>query len=150
MKKHDRMAGLFLIVVGITTGVHAWLNLKLGSLSRPDSGFMPFIASILMIVCSVTWILNSRGTDEKKAPLWVPGEWYRPAFALAILVAYALTMSPLGYLLSTLLFMLAWQFLVEREKWLKATIVSVLGTAGIYLLFVTLLGVPVPPGILSL
>ena len=144
------MAGLFLAAAGIAAAVHSYLNLKLGKLSHPDSGFMPFIASCVLVIFSATWVLTSLGPDEEPEPFWGKGEWLRPLLALVLMIGYGLTMEPLGYLLSTLAFMLAWQFLVERAKPGAAAVISVISTAAMYLVFARLLGVPVPAGILAL
>lgn len=150
MKKHERLAGLLLIAVGIVAAVHSYLNLKLGAIRHPDSGFMPFWASVLLVVFSAAWVFQSWGPDERPAPFWGKGEWTRPLLSCAMMVLYGLTLERIGYVTSTLVFLLAWQFLVEREKWRKATLISVVATAAMYVMFVKLLGVPLPTGFIGL
>ena len=43
-----------------------------------------------------------------------------------------------------LLFVIAWQKVIEHEKWLKTMIIALLGTFAMYALFVYLLKVPIP------
>ena len=50
----------------------------------------------------------------------------------------------IGFLLSTLVFMLGWQLIVERERWLKAVVVTVLCAAAMFTLFRYLLHVELP------
>lgn len=150
MKKYERMAGVFLVLVGLATGVHSWLNLKLGTMQMPDSGFMPFVASMVLVVCSALLVLSSLGKDEKPEPFWEGRGWLKPALAVFMMLFYAWSMDMLGYLFSTLVFMLVWQFVIEREKWLKASIVSVAATVVMWILFSKLLGVPLPTGILTI
>lgn len=150
MKRYERMAGLFLAAAGIAAALHSFLNLKLGKLSHPDSGFMPFLAGCLLAIFSTIWVITSFGKDESPTLFWGKGDWLRPLLALLLMIGYGVTMEPLGYLLSTLAFMLAWQFLVEKAKPVPATAISVIATAAMYLLFVRLLGVPVPEGMLAL
>jgi uncharacterized MnhB-related membrane protein len=59
-------------------------------------------------------------------------------------------MIPLGYILSTLIFLVSWQLMIEREKLLKTAIITIVGTAIMFFLFYYLLGVPLPEGILSI
>lgn len=147
MKRYERIAALVFMMVGVAAAIYSVVSLKLGTLRRPDSGFLPFLASLTMVISSLVWYWTSREPNEKARPFWEKDDWRRPTLAVAMLIFYAGTMTTLGYLLSTLLFLLAWQFLVERERWVKATLVSVLGTAGMYLLFARLLSIQVPPGI---
>ncbi|HWI65092.1 MAG TPA: tripartite tricarboxylate transporter TctB family protein [Symbiobacteriaceae bacterium] len=150
MKKYERIAALFLTLLGITTGVHAWLNLGLGTMQLPAAGFMPFVASIVLAVSSALWLLGNLSPDPSPRPFWVDKGWLKPLLAFVAIFLYTVLIEPVGYLLATLVFMLLWQFVVEREKWLKATLISVIATAVMWLLFSKLLGVPVPAGLLGL
>lgn len=127
--------------------IYSVVGLRLGTLRRPDSGFMPLLAATLLSVFSAAWFWANRGKDANPQPLWEKGEWVRPALVVVLLILYGWSMTIIGYMISTLLFLVGWQFLVERERWWRATLVSVLGTAGMYVLFARLLGVAVPPGI---
>lgn len=147
MKRFDRIAALLLLAVGIAAAFYSVFALKLGTMRRPDSGMIPFLAAVGLAIFSLVWFLDSRGKDEEPKPFWEKGEWVRPLISLLLLFLYGWSMELIGYLLSTLLFLAGWQFLVERERWLKGTLVSVLGTVSMYLLFARLLGVAVPPGI---
>lgn len=150
VKRHERIAGLFLIMVGVATGLNSWLYLRLGSLRNPGSGFQPFLASLLLVAASTVWVIGSLGRDENPRPFWEKGGWLRPALAGLFILVYAWSMAPVGYVPATLLFMLLWQFLVEREKWLKAAIISIVSTAAMWLIFAKLLAVPLPEGLLKL
>lgn len=149
MKRYERLAALFLILVGITTGLHAWLNLGLGNLQLPDSGFMPFLGSLLLIGCSLIWLLGNLGPDSAPVPFWAGRDWLRPLLSVLLMLFYAWSIDWLGYLLATLVFMLTWQLGIERERWQKAGLIALASTAVMYLLFAKLLAVPLPTGILS-
>lgn len=149
MKRYERLAGLILIAVGIASALYAAQTLKLGTPSRPDSGFLPFIASLLLVVVSAQWVIGALGRDEHPQPFWEPGSWVRPLLALGLMVLYAVAMEPIGYALSTLAFMLAWQLGVERERVVKGAVVAVVATGVMWALFSYLLGVPLPEGLLA-
>jgi hypothetical protein len=150
VKRYDRIAAAFLVVAGAAAAFHSWWNLKLGTFRQPDSGFMPFGASLLLMAMSLLWLAGSRGSDERPEPFWERGAWRKPLLALGFLIGYAVLMEPLGYVPSTLLFALAWQLLVERERWMKGTVIAAASTAAMYVMFVYLLGVPVPAGVLGI
>ena len=69
---------------------------------------------------------------------------YRPITSLALMILYGWTMEALGYITSTLIFMVAWQQIIEREKWVKTMVIAVLATAAMYSLFKLFLKVPIP------
>jgi len=150
LKKHERMAALFLTLLGLTTASYSLFKLKLGSMQLPAAGFMPFLASLVLVVASFLWLMGSLGKDPNPQPFWEGRAWLKPLLAAATVFGYAFIMGKAGYLLSTLLFMLVWQFVIEREKWLKATIIAVVATAAMWLLFSKLLNVQVPTGILPI
>ncbi len=57
---------------------------------------------------------------------------------------YAFLFERIGFFLSTVLFMLGWQIVVERQRWLKAVIITVLCAVAMYTLFKSLLHVELP------
>lgn len=65
---------------------------------------------------------------------------------LGVLCLYAALFERGGYFLATLIFMFAWQMLVERERWLKALLITAIATFTMYGLFRHLLSVPLPKG----
>jgi hypothetical protein len=65
--------------------------------------------------------------------------------AFATTVVYAVLFERIGFFLATLVFMLAWQVVVERQHWLKAIVITVLCSAAMYALFRLLLHVELPP-----
>lgn len=149
MKKYDRIAALFLTLFGLTTGVHSWLNLGLGSMDLPAAGFMPFVSSTILTVSSAVWLISSLGKDPHQLPFWEGRGWLKPTLATVFMLAYAWSIDKVGYLLATLAFMLVWQFVIEREKWLKGAIISVVTTVVLWYLFSKLLAVPLPTGMLT-
>lgn len=151
MKRYERIAGLFVLALGLASAVYSATNLKLGKLSMPDSGFLPFIASLIMTVSAGVWVLSNLGKDtEPQEAFWVKSELTRPVLALVLMIGYAATMEDLGYMLSTLAFMAIWQLVVEKAKPVRAGVIAVTSTLVMYFLFARLLGVPVPEGILAL
>lgn len=150
MKKHERIAALFLMILSVTTGQYSIFTLKLGSMQLPAAGFMPLLASIVLFVASLLWLLGSLGKDPDPRPFWEARGWLKPLLAAVVVFGYAFIMDKAGYLLSTLLFMLAWQLAIEREKPVKAGIIALVATIAMWLLFSKLLNVQVPAGILPL
>ncbi|MGB9662755.1 MAG: tripartite tricarboxylate transporter TctB family protein [Moorellaceae bacterium] len=150
MKRHSRIAGVFLIIVGVLIMVDSYFELKLGNFRHPDSGFLPFWYGLGLVVLSMVLVLTHLGADKEPLPFWSKGQWVRPLMAVIIVLIYSLILESLGYVLSTFLFLLSWEAIIEREKWGKTLSICVLGTLAMYVIFERLLGVPLPTGILGL
>jgi hypothetical protein len=124
--------------------VYAWYALKLGSIHAPDAGFLPFLCGAGLAILGVVWALILQRTKGVEGGPAEERLWRRPVLSLALMAGYAWTIENLGYVGSTLVFMVAWQQFIERETWLKTAIISILGTIAMYALFVYFLKVPVP------
>ncbi len=142
MKAAERYVALAMAVCGVATMVYAWRTLKLGAINMPDAGFLPFLAGAALSLLSVVWAIQSWKAQDP------PGagtrEWRRPMVSLVLMLLYAWAIEAVGYITSTLAFMAAWQQIVERERWGKTILISVIGTAAMYALFAHFLRVPIP------
>lgn len=149
MKNQNRIAGLFIVAVSLAVMYYSANTLKLGTLKVPGSGFVPFICALVMLGCAGVFVVANLGTDENPQRLWAPKAWVRPLLAIVLLLGYALIFEPVGYLLSTLAFALAWQAIVERSSWKVVTIFGLTSTLALWALFEKLLRVPLPGGFLQ-
>jgi putative tricarboxylic transport membrane protein len=68
---------------------------------------------------------------------------------VSIFLLYALVIERLGFLLTTFFFLIIWMRLIERIRWGRLISISVGATAGLYLIFVFFLEVPLPAGFLK-
>lgn len=145
MKKYERITALITSLAGIWIMYYGWHTLKIGSIHVPDAGFLPFLCGTGLTILGIVWFLilqwKREAGDENPAEKRL---WHRPLLALALMVLYGWAMETVGYITSTLIFMVAWQQIIEREKWLKTMIIAFLGTLAMYALFVYLLKVPIP------
>jgi len=133
-------------LAGVWIMYYAWYTLKLGSIHVPDAGFLPFLCGAGLAILGIVWLLMLQWTKEQgKEGSAEKRLWHRPLLSLVLMVLYGWAMETVGYITSTLIFMVAWQQIIEREKWIKTLVISVLGTVAMYALFVYLLKVPIPP-----
>jgi hypothetical protein len=161
MSKSQSIANLITIALGIFVSYHSYHSLKLGILITPGAGFLPFLCGIALIVLGIVWRLQnlppkapsptieSDGTPKATAceaePTSLPGSGWKMYLAFAVTVIYSILFERIGFFLATLVFMLGWQVVVERERWLKAVIITALCTVAMYSLFRLLLHVELPP-----
>ena len=150
MTKQERTAGLVFAMFGVATGVYSFTALKIGSISQPGPGLFPLICGSGIVLLCLLWLFQHRNKVSTSEPLWFEGNWHGPALAVVIMIAYTALMEELGYVLSTFLFLVAWQMIVEREKWRKTAVIAVVGSLSMYLLFVYLLKVALPEGIFGI
>lgn len=144
MTKYERNTGVFFILLGAAIAAYSLSTLKLGTIHTPGPGLFPFISGAGIAGLSIFWLVANRKSHTEAEPLWEKGQLIGPVLAVIITVVYTALMEPIGYLPSTLLFMVAWQKVIERESWRKTLVVSVIGTAVMYFLFVYLLGTALP------
>ena len=144
MKRHERIAALFVVMGGVAIAYYGYAVLKLGSIFRPDAGFLPFLSGIALVILGASWFVISGGPGGDQESFFEKGRWAKPGKALGLMLVYAWAIETVGYITSTLVFMVAWQMLVERERWFKTILISLLGTLAMYLLFNRFLKVPVP------
>jgi putative tricarboxylic transport membrane protein len=151
MTIQERISGIILLILGFAVSIYSIAELELGTITQPGPGLMPFISGAGIAILSILWfVTNLKKLEKKSAPLWQKGELKNPLRAVIIITLYAALMVPLGYILSTAVFLVAWQLLIEKEKLLKTAVITIVGTAIMFFLFYSLLGVPLPEGILSI
>lgn len=159
MSRSQSIANLIVIALGIFVVYHSYYSLKLGILITPGAGFLPFLCGLALMVLGVIWRLQTllfkspAKAEPAGDPLGaacevettrLPGSRLKLWLAFAATVIYAGLFERIGFLLATLVFMLGWQVVVERERWLRAIIITVLCTVGMYSLFRLLLRVELP------
>ena len=146
MKKKERITAVVTSAGGVAVMYYAWRTLGLGSIHAPDAGLLPFLCGTCLAVLGVVWAVMLQLTEEKHrdSPLGKHHRWHKPLLALLLMVAYAWAMETVGYISSTLLFMVAWEQIVERERWVKTIVIAILSTLAMYVLFVSFLNVPIP------
>lgn len=159
MEKAERVSAVILIAAGVFVSAYSYHYLKLGILISPGAGFLPFLCGIAIVVFGILWLLTAwrarpqvpagetdgeTGVEEDVPRLW--GMPRKMVLGLAVLIVYGWLFEKIGYFLSTCLFMLCWQLFVEREKTLKALVITVLSAAVLYTLFQYLLGFQLPQG----
>jgi hypothetical protein len=129
------------------------LKLGFGSFADPGTGFMPCLASLLLIVLSVLDLIVcsvSHWKEEKKdAEIWSNIHWGRLLSTTGMLVLYVILVPLLGFSLPTI-FLLFFLFrLIEDRPWWHAALGAITVTGIFYLGFGVALGAQLPKGVLG-
>jgi hypothetical protein len=154
MGNRDLIGSLFWMVIGVIFCAGAW---KYGIFRgrMPGAGFFPFMASIVLIALSLFVFIPSLWTGRKDPVkrenfFARPDSWKGIVLALAALFAYWQALGYLGFLLTTVLFMIFLLRFIEPQRWVIVLAVSILTTTLAYMIFNLWLKVRLPAGILKI
>ncbi len=145
---NDQVSGAIWIAVGIAVALGS-LRYGLGPLESPGTGFLPFLAGCVITLLALIGLVQST-LRRRKGVGWTPilqgVLWQKPLLVMAALVAYALLMKPLGFVLCTVLFIGFLLRTVEPQRW-PVVIVGAIGTAlGAFAIFEVWLKTQLPQG----
>jgi putative tricarboxylic transport membrane protein len=152
MKNRDLVSSVVWMVLG---GLFVAGALQQGLMRRgiPGPGFLPFVSGLALIFVSLFVFFPALGRKERaesKEDFFPERDSRRKLFsALAALFAYGAGMVYAGYLLTTFLFMFFVTWIMEPAGWRTFALLSFLTAVVSYLLFVVLLGVQLPKGLLE-
>ena len=135
--------GLFVIRSG--------LKLKLGSINDPGSGYVLFYTGILMCLFSIS-ITIAAVTEGGPTfgSRWEGTRWSRPVVIIASLVAYAIALDQLGFLISTIPLMLVLLRAIDPVRWTLAVPLAVLAPVGVWWVLKHALLIQLPSGIFEI
>lgn len=148
MKTADVVTGLFFAAVGGGACALAY-RLGLGSIGQPGPGFFPLVIAALLGLMSLGLLVKGclpTKTGPRPPRFFHRADWGRPLLTLAALVGYGIFFRRAGLIVSTFVFLMILVGGVGRQKPALAFIVSAATAGAVYLLFVVLLGVPLPAG----
>jgi hypothetical protein len=102
-----------------------------------------FLSGILLIKNIISLIKH----EIKKSSMKSEQEPYRLFLVIAVSFAYAFGMGIFGFILSTIVFQIIFLYLLKAKRFLSIILVSLLNTAILYILFIQVLNMLLPPGV---
>lgn len=150
MKRNDLIGGFFFLGVGIFFAVYA-RSVDIGTMEEPGPGFLPLWGGILLTIMSAILLGKSflRKFEQGEAFFPEPDSWKRVGMVVASLILYNLLLAPLGFILVTFLFVAFLVRCVFPQTWLRTALTAALSTAGAQFVFVNLLEIHFPKGLLG-
>ncbi len=140
----------------LLAGVYFWATAQIPSLELGDPlgpKAFPRMLGVGLLIAAAMLLLEMLRERKKvkteRAPAWTwePHDWI--VVAISVWTAlYILVFEPLGYMLSTVIYLLALTAYFNRGRWLMNVLTSVLFVVISYFAFTKLLGVNLAPGIL--
>lgn len=117
------------------------LALGLGTPAEPGSGMWPFILSIVLICLSAALALFARRIIDVEK---FSGSSWGVLAGTAALVCFVFLLPVIGFEIPSLVLTFAWLKFLSKETWKMSALLSVAIVVAFYIIFVLLLGVPLP------
>jgi hypothetical protein len=140
MKRYEQVYNLFWVLLGLGVCIQSF-RLKLWGPSGPESGFVPFLAGLVIGLggLSLSILERSKGAGAKAAKqerFWEnPGSAKRIISVLVGFCAMAYFMPILGFLLTSIIVLVFLFQLMEPRKLVKVIMVAVLCCFSFYFFF---------------
>ena len=151
----DVVAGgfMFVFAVGYLAAAFAipessFENTPVGPKAVPIAiGVALATASLALAIRGFVWGRSRReAASGDEAP---PQDLRKLGVVALMLLGYILIFVPLGYAISTFLFMLAVTTYLDREHWMRNLVYAVVFSVVVYSIFVYVFGVQLPAGVLG-
>ena len=145
----DRWSYGLLSLLALFGVVSAW-RMPLGHLQQPGPGFFPLALATLLLLLALAGLVTTRPSARATAPsgaFW--GDLKSPAKIVVATGLAILAFEWAGFLLSVSAFLTLLFCWVSRYAWWKALAMGLTGGVGGWLLFVRVLGVAMPQGLLG-
>jgi putative tricarboxylic transport membrane protein len=147
MAIYERHIGFVAAVVGA-----ALWYLALGLPEIPTHGdvgpaFFPKTIAVMLFVCAAFFLLQGirrRNVGNSGGP-WDLAAMVKILSLLAVTVVYVAAMEPLGFVISTSVYLVAGGYVFGDRRWPMLCLASMLSTALLYAAFKVWLKVPLPP-----
>jgi putative tricarboxylic transport membrane protein len=141
-----RVSGLVVAGIGVAACILARsLPAQTGFGLGP--AFLPFWTGIVLVACGL-WLCAWGVVDTEVSWPSLPA-FARAASGFGLLLLYALTLQPVGYLISTALFLMIAILMFEPVRPTRAFMVGIVSAAFLFFIFRVWLRVPLPGGVLS-
>jgi len=147
MKKAEMIAGIVLLLLSGLV-IFSALQMPPSTSFGPGAGFLPLWLGVLLAVLATilfvsAWRSQAKVQDGESV---FPGKQALFAITLVLvgLAVYILLIDVLGYVVDTFLFIMFLVKVVEREPWSLTLKLAVVATAGLFIVFHTLLGITLP------
>ena len=146
----ERGGSLIFLAAGIY-GLVFSIGLPFGRWNEPGPGVFPLALSILLCISGIVWFVRgkTKGETRKSAGLKEFSRKYATAAQIVGLTGvFILVLEPLGYLLTSILYLFVLFLWVCRYKLWVAAVFAITFGAGSWLFFEKLLTTPLPKGFL--
>lgn len=152
MKIYDLLSSLLYLVIGLAF-VAGGVRMGLGPLHSPGPGYFPTLIGGILSALSLGLLIKSVLAKEAAADrqrFWKEKDsWVKVSCVVGSLIFYLAALEFLGYIATTVAFILFLLKVVGKKSWLVSLTMAVLVSLGSYALFKMALGVYLPKGLMQ-
>ena len=129
------------------------MELNIGTVGMPGEGFVPRVMGVFLLFCCAALLVQemvspkeseAKNQASEEAPDAENAR--RPIWLMIALLIYAAVLPILGFVLSTLVLMLASLRIFEYRNWIGSCMIAAAATAVTYFVFEKWLQILFPPG----
>ena len=148
MRSFRLYCNVFWVLFSLIVCIESY-RLNLGEFHDPGPGFFPFCIGLVMLGLSLAALFQSMGKKEKteKTSQKESIRWWNIVIITAAIIAYALTLETIGFVINTFLFVGLLLKVVEPQPWKVAVIGGLIAAVSANLLFNVIFQSQIPSGI---
>ena len=152
MKKNVIVESFIWLILGISICIES-IRLKLGNFQTPGPGFLPFISGTFLwlfgLILMFSFFLKRLRKEEKLNDKEISKKenWKKLLLTLIALFGYCFLLEPLGFIISSFIFLFFLFKLTEPKKWVKPLVFSGTTVVLVYFIFIICLKGQFPRGI---
>ncbi len=153
MRDAEKGSSLFLFLVALAVLLGS-TKLGLGTLGEPGPGFIPFLAAMVLALCSGIYFLSRVALTVQRSPdpgakPWAETQWQKVIYVVLALVAYSIFFEDGGFIACTFFLMVFLLRVMEVKPWYSVLIGGGLITFICYVTFEKILMIGFPKGIVG-
>lgn len=126
------------------------LCLGFGTFHNPKPGFMPFLSGfflgLLALIDLISGLLRQWKTEKEDKEIWSGINWGKLILTFAVLFAYAISLSRIGFILGTTPLLIFLFIIMKLRPWWVLLLTSGVTMGLFYLVFRIVLSIPLPLG----
>lgn len=149
MKKYNLISSVFLFLVSLGF-ISGGFHFGFGSWRNPGPGLLSVTFGIVLMVLStflLTMTLTKTLGEAETKQFWnKKGSWKPVLYTTLSLIAYILILKPIGFILTTFLFVFFLMRFICKKRWFISIGTALIFSLVSYCLFSYLLGTPLPKG----
>jgi len=138
-KRFDRYASITFLAIGIFFMAESRNISESAYGSSVGSDIFPLGLGLILVLLSIRLFYETMRAKDKGSNSEAKPDYKRFGIIFAALVAYVFLLEPIGYVISTFLFLLIGFQTLERGKTLLSVIISAAISIGVYYVYVTVL-----------
>ena len=154
MKQRDSIMGGVWVLLGIIIAVWS-ATFPFGGLKAPGPALLPLGTGLVLILLGLILLIQTRAKKDSSSgdsparlfPRGAPGR--RVALTLAVMLASAILLQPVGFALTAFFLMLFLMRAIGQQRWRVTLFYSFVSSAGVLIVFKILLKTQLPEGFLG-